>query len=149
VWNRGGGEGAKPDLSAFEERGRKLIIYHGWSDPAVTPLETIRYYQALIQQEGGIDTTRQFARLFMAPGMQHCIGTGPGPNVFDPLTKLVQWVEKSVEPKRIVAAHFQDNDPSSGVVTRTMPLCPYPETAHFKGGDVTKASNWSCRRAEQ
>jgi feruloyl esterase len=149
VWNRGGGEGTNPDVSAFQDRGGKLIIYHGWSDPAVTPLETVRYYQAVIQQQGGLDPTEQFARLFIAPGMQHCIGTGPGPNIFDPLTPLIDWVEKNVEPKRIVAAHFQDNDPSTGVVTRTMPLCPYPKTAVFKGGDVNKASNWGCRRSEE
>jgi len=144
VWNRGGGEGVNPDLSGFKNRGGKLIIYHGWSDPAVTPLETIRYYQAASEQ-GGLDSTRRFARLFMAPGMQHCIGTGPGPNIFDPLTSLINWVEQNVEPKQIVASHFQDNDPSTGVVTRTMPLCPYPETAYFKGGDVNQASNWSGR----
>lgn len=149
VWNRGGGEAESPDLSIFRDRGGKFIIYHGWTDSAVTPLETIRYYQTVSQQQGGLDHTRQFARLFMAPGMQHCIGSGPGPNVFDPLTPLIEWVEKNVEPKRIVATHFQDNDPGTAVVTRTMPLCPYPETAHFKGGDVTKASNWSCRRADQ
>jgi feruloyl esterase len=149
VMNRGGAEATNPDLSAFEDRGGKLIIYHGWSDPAVTPLETVRYYQAVSQQQGALDRSGQFARLFMAPGMQHCIGTGPGPNIFDPLTPLIDWVEKNVEPKRIVAAHFQDNDPSTGVVTRTMPLCPYPEKAHFKGGDVNQASNWSCHRAEE
>jgi feruloyl esterase len=149
VWNRGGGEGANPDLSAFKDRGGKLIIYHGWSDAAVSPLETVRYYQAVSQQQGGLDPTRQFTHLFMAPGMQHCIGNGPGPNVFDPLSPVIDWVERNLEPKRIVASHFQDNDPSSGVVTRTMPLCPYPETAHFKGGDLRKASNWRCYRGEQ
>ena len=149
IWNRGGGEGTNPDLSAFADRSGKLIIYHGWSDPAVSSPETVRYYQAVIQQQGGLDPTGQFARLFMAPGMQHCIGTGPGPNIFDPLTPLIDWVEKNVEPKRIVAAHFQDNDPSTGVVTRTMPLCPYPKTAFFKGGDVNLASNWGCHRAAE
>ena len=126
-----------------------------------TPGETIvvgmhvrQYYRiepahSAIQQQGGLDPTGQFARLFMAPGMQHCIGTGPGPNIFDPLTPLIDWVEKNVEPKRIVAAHFQDNDPSTGVVTRTMPLCPYPKTAFFKGGDVNLASNWGCHRAAE
>ena len=146
VWNRGGGEAANPDLSAFEDHGGKLIIYHGWSDPAVAPLETVHYYQAVNDQLGGLDSTRRFARLFMAPGTQHCIGTGPGPNVFDPLMPLIDWVEKNMEPKAIVAAHFKDNDPSTGVITRTMPLCPYPESAQFRGGDITEASNWSCHR---
>jgi len=145
VTNRGGAEGANPDLSSFQKHGGKLIIYHGWSDPAVTPRETIRYYQAVIQQQGDLDSTRHFARLFMAPGMQHCIGSGPGPNAFDPLKPLIHWVERNVAPKRIVAAHFQDNDPSTGVVTRTMPLCPYPELAEFMGGDVNNVANWSCK----
>ncbi len=149
VMNRGGAEGTNSDLSSFQNRGGKLIIYHGWSDPAVSPLETIRYYHAVIQQQDGRNSTGQFARLFMAPGMQHCIGSGPGPNVFDPLTPIINWVEKNVEPKQVVAAHFQDNDPSTGVVTRTMPLCPYPTAAVFKGGDVNKASNWDCHHPEE
>ncbi|PYV98050.1 MAG: hypothetical protein DMG86_17180 [Acidobacteria bacterium] len=85
----------------------------------------------------------------MAPGMQHCIGSGPGPNVFDPLSSLLEWVEKGKAPDQVIAAHFLNNDPSTGVVTRTMPLCPYPQTAHFKGGDVNQASNWSCHRDGQ
>jgi len=145
VWNRGGGEATNPDLSDFMSRGGKLIMYQGWSDPAVSPQETIRYYNSVIQHQGGLIRTKQFARLFMAPGMQHCVGSGPGPNIFDPLNPLIDWVEKNVKPVRIVAEHFQDNDPSTGLITRSMPLCPYPETAHFNGGDVNQASNWSCR----
>ncbi|PYX11793.1 MAG: hypothetical protein DMG84_23180 [Acidobacteria bacterium] len=106
VMNRGGAEGANPDLSFFQNRGGKLIIYSGWSDPAVSPEETIRYYNSVVQQQGGLDRTQRFARLFMAPGMQHCIGSGPGPNVFNPLTSLIDWVEKNVAPKNITAAHF-------------------------------------------
>jgi hypothetical protein len=78
---------------------------------------------------------------------RHCIGSGPGPNVFDPLMHLIDWVEKDVEPKRIIANHFLGNDPSTGVVTRSMPLCSYPQIAHFNGGDVSRASNWSCQYA--
>jgi feruloyl esterase len=79
--------------------------------------------------------------------MRHCIGSGgPGPNVFDPLPSLIDWVEKDVAPERILAAHFKDNDPTSGIITRTMPLCPYPRVAVFKGGDVNQASNWTCKR---
>jgi pimeloyl-ACP methyl ester carboxylesterase len=148
VMNRGGGEGTNPDLSAFESKGGKLILYHGWSDPAVSPLETIRYYKSVIQDQGSFSSTERSARLFMVPGMQHCVGTGPGPNIFDPLPSLIDWVEKNVEPKQIIAAHFQNNDPSMGVITRTMPLCSYPKAAVFTGGDVSQAANWSCRAPE-
>lgn len=149
VINRGGAAGTNPDLSGFARRGGKLILYHGWSDPAITPLATVRYYDSVIEQQGDLILTQRFARLFMAPGMRHCIGSGgPGPNVFDPLTPLIDWVEKSVAPKQIVAAHFQNNDPTTGVVTRTMPLCPYPEVAQFMGGDVNDAANWICKRPQ-
>jgi feruloyl esterase len=146
VINRGGAAGTNPDLSGFARRGGKLILYHGWSDPAITPLATVHYYDAVTEQQGGVNRTEQFARLFMVPGMRHCVGSGgPGPNVFDPLTPLINWVERNVAPKQIVAAHFLDNDPTTGVVTRTMPLCPYPEVAQFLGGDVNHAANWSCK----
>ncbi len=147
VLNRGGAAATNPDLSKFQRRGGKLIMYHGWSDPALTPLETVRYYNAVVQQQGDLNSTKQFARLFMVPGMRHCIGSGgPGPNVFDPLPSLIDWVEKSVGPERILAAHFQDNDPTTGIVTRTIPLCSYPQTPVFRGGDVNEATNWSCVR---
>ncbi len=149
VMNRGGAEATNPDLSIFENRGGRLIMYHGWSDPAFSPLETIRYYKDVMERQGGLNATGKFTRLFMVPGMQHCIGSGPGPNVFDPLTPLIDWVEKNLEPKQILAAHFEGNDPSTGVVIRTMPLCPYPKEAVFKGGHVNQASSWVCRRPEE
>jgi feruloyl esterase len=149
VINREGAAATNADLSVFKKRGGKLLLYHGWSDPALTPLETVDYYNSVIRSQGGLQPTQQFARLFMLPGMRHCIGSGPGPNVFDPLASLINWVEGNLAPKRIIATHFQDNDPSTGVVTRTMPLCSFPEKAHFNGGDVNDASNWSCRRAAE
>ena len=76
--------------------------------------------------------------------MRHCIGTGPGPNVFDPLSPLIDWVENDVAPDRIIATHYKDNDPSTGIITSTMPLCPYPQMARFTGGNVRKGRNWVC-----
>ena len=147
VIHRGGAAATNPNLSAFRDRGGKLILYHGWSDPALTPLETVKYYEAVARKTGvGYHEAQEFARLYMAPGMRHCIGTGPGPNVFDPLSPLIDWVENDVAPGRIIAAHYKGNDPSTGIVTRTMPLCPYPKMARFNGGDVTKARNWACER---
>jgi feruloyl esterase len=73
------------------------------------------------------------------PGMLHCNG-GPGPNSFDTLSALENWVEKGVAPESIVASHS-----TGGVVDRTMPLCKFPEQARYKGsGEVTDAANWSC-----
>ena len=127
----------------FLQSGRKLIIYHGYSDPALTPFRTTGLYDQLAANAGGYDKLQRSVRLFMVPGMQHCIG-GPGPNVFDTLTPLEGWVEQSAAPASIPAAHYVNNDPTQ-TVDRTMPLCPYPTQATFNGtGDVNAAASWSC-----
>ncbi len=139
----GGGDGDNPDLSAFRAAGGKLLMYHGWSDPAVTPLESVAYYRSAIAKFGGdLTKVRNFARLFMVPGMHHC-GGGPGPNVFDAMVPLVLWVELGLKPDSIIASHFNNNDPTS-FVDRTMPLCAFPEVAVFKGGNKFTASSWKC-----
>src|SRR3954471_24482969 len=69
-----------PDLSAFRERGGKLILFHGWSDAAIPAVNTIDYYQSVVAKAGAKDAAT-FVRLYMVPGMQHCEG-GPGPDVF-------------------------------------------------------------------
>jgi feruloyl esterase len=125
-----------PDLKAFQSHGGKLIQYHGWSDPDISPLNSINYYQSVEKTMGD---PRSFYRLFMAPGMFHCNG-GPGPNVFDAVTALEQWVEKGVAPDQIVATHATNQ-----VVDRTRPLCPYPQEAQWKGtGSTDQAENFAC-----
>ena len=69
-----------PDLSAFKKRGGKLIIYHGWSDAAIAPVNAINYYQSVVAKMGQKQTA-EFVQLYMVPGMQHCAG-GPGPSSF-------------------------------------------------------------------
>jgi feruloyl esterase len=132
-----------PDLHAFQANGGKLIQYHGWADPDISPLNSVNYYQSVIQfmdRNGrGLSETKNFYRLFMVPGMYHCNG-GPGPNAFDPLSALEQWKEKGAAPDRIVASHA-----TNGIVDRTRPLCPYPQEAQWKGsGSTDQADNFVC-----
>ena len=145
-----------PDLRAFKDRGGKLILYHGWSDPALPPTGTIDYYQSVAAQLGQAGA-QAFVRLYMVPGMQHCAG-GPGPSYFsaiptaqqDPKVSmfraLEQWAEKGVAPAEIVATKFKtEGNPSSGVA-RTRPLCAYPQTAQYKGsGSTDEAANFVCK----
>ncbi len=140
-----------PNLIAFEHRGGKLILYHGWSDAAIPPLNTVNYYKSVLARLGQAQTT-SFVRLYMVPGMQHC-GGGPGPNFFgqpgDPARNvsaaLEQWVEKGVAPDSIIATKYVDPFHPSKGVEMTRPLCPYPQTAKYKGsGNPNDAANFVC-----
>jgi Tannase and feruloyl esterase len=143
------------DLSAFKKRGGKLILYHGWNDPAIPPLNTINYYQSVTKAMGQ-STTDGFVRLYMVPGMQHC-GGGPGAGDFgedgmapsnahqNVRVALEQWVEKNIAPGSITATKYEDNDAHHAVMTR--PLCRYPAVAKYTGkGDAADAANFTCSK---
>ena len=127
-----------PDLSAFRDRGGKLIMYHGFSDGFITPYNSIRYYNDVVSTMG--EQTQQFARLFMVPGMGHCAG-GPGASTFDPLSALERWVEQGVAPERIIGSHVN----ADMTVAFTRPFCPYPQEARYSGsGSIDDAANFVC-----
>lgn len=126
-----------PDLSVFRQRGGKLIMYFGWADPQLNPRVAVEYYEQVADRMG--DSTPDFFRLFMVPGMFHC-GGGVGTSTFDVATPLLHWVESGDAPKAVPASRV-----SAGKVVRTRPLCPYPQVAHYKGsGSIDDAANFSC-----
>ena len=129
-----------PNLKAFFGRGGKIVQYHGWSDPQISPLSSVRYYNAVLDTLGGAGKVLDSYRLFMIPGMAHC-GGGEGASSFDMLTALEQWVEAKKAPDQILASRVRD-----GKVNRTRPLCPYPRVAKYKGtGSIDDAANFSCQ----
>ena len=118
----------------------KLILYHGWSDGLIVPGPTIGYYEAMVETTfgGDLDAARERARLFLMPGMGHCAG-GPGPNTWDRLPPLVEWVERGVAPDAIIATHSTD-----GVIDNERPIYPYPDQAVYTGpaGGENDPANW-------
>lgn len=144
-----------PDLHEFQNRGGKLILYHGWNDPAISAQNTIDYYHSVIAAMGA-EKTKGFVRLYMIPGMQHCLG-GPGATRFGQLgtvtskgpkhgiySALEDWVEKDTPPGEIIATKYEQDNPTKGV-QMTRPLCAYPQVAKYKGsGDTNDSANFVC-----
>jgi feruloyl esterase len=129
-----------PNLAAFARHVGKLLMYHGWADQQVLPGFSLDFYRAAARSSPRAVPASQWLRLFMVPGMGHC-GGGEGPDTFDTIAALEDWVERGKPPTRIVASQIV-----GGRVTRTRPLCPYPEIARYReGGDVDDAANFTCR----
>jgi hypothetical protein len=141
-----------PDLSRFAARGGKLILYHGWNDPAISPLNTVSYYEQ-VQAKMGDPKTADFVRLYMVPGMGHCAGgvgaasfgqfglttaKGPEYGIFDALEK---WEELDTAPGSIIATKYG----AAKKVEMTRPVCPYPQVAKYNGnGDPNDSASFTC-----
>jgi feruloyl esterase len=125
------------DLSAFRKRGGKLVMTYGWADQILQPMMGVNYYEQAVAKNG--KNTTDFLRLFMVPGMAHC-GGGAGPDQNDAVSAVIDWVEKGKAPDAIVAKKIVN-----GQVTRSRPLCPYPQVARYRGtGSIDAAENFSC-----
>jgi feruloyl esterase len=129
-----------PNMQPFFSRGGKLLLYHGWSDPNVPAVNTIKYFERVVEHLSGPAKAGNSVRLFMAPGMGHC-GGGEGPNTFDKVGALERWREQGIAPDKLNASHSTD-----GKIDRTRPLCAYPQIAKYTGtGSIDDAANFVCR----
>jgi tannase/feruloyl esterase len=127
-----------PDLSGLKARGGKLIIWHGWADPALNAVSTLNYYKRVQQHD---PTSSAFTRLYLLPGVEHCNG-GSGPSRVDWLTAITDWVEKGKAPTRLVSSKMG----AAGQPVRTRPVCPYPQRAVYKGsGSTDEEQNFACK----
>lgn len=132
------------DLTSYRDGGGKLLLFHGWNDATNSPEATVDYYEAVesamaVEPNPQSIATRDFARLFMVPQMAHCEG-GAGTAVFDAQRAIEDWVERGIGPDRIEAEFVED-----GQLIRTRPLCPYPQTARYRGsGNEDRSGSFLC-----
>ena len=139
------------NLATLKNRGAKMMVYHGVSDPIFSVDDTKAWYDGLRAANGG--DASDFARFYRVPGMGHCSG-GPATDQFDMLDSLVQWVEQGVAPDRVVASArgagnaggVNPEVPAGWAADRTRPLCPYPKVARYSGsGSVDAAASFTCQ----
>jgi feruloyl esterase len=149
--DNGAAKAMNPDLSAFVERGGKLITYHGTTDGLIPYENSVSYYESVVD-ELGQRKADDSVRLYLVPGMDHCSG-GEGAYAVDWLTPLERWVEQGEEPAALQGAHPAGTAaaPPGGAPARpsapfTRPICPYPQVPAYRGtGDTADAASFECR----
>jgi feruloyl esterase len=138
-------------LAALKNRGAKMLVYHGTSDPIFSSDDTTSWYEGLRSENGG--DASNFARFYRVAGMNHCSG-GPATDQFDMLTPLVSWVEKGQAPDSVQASARGAGNagganadvPATWAANRSRPLCAYPKVAVYKGsGSLDDGANFSCQ----
>jgi feruloyl esterase len=126
------------NLQPFRNHGGKLILWHGWADPALTPLASIRYYEQVVARD---PAAADAFRMFLLPGVLHC-GGGLGPDTADWTAAIDNWVEHGQAPERVIATRT-----ANGAAIMSRPLCPYPQKAVYSGaGSTNEAESFVCRR---
>lgn len=143
------------NLKNFKDRGGKLILYHGWGDPDISPLSTTNYYENIVAKMGQ-KSASEFVRVYMVPGMQHC-GSGSGATVLGSApgsgahpqhgiqAVIERWVEHGAAPAEIIATKYKTATKPQDGVAETRPICPYPQVARYNGaGSTENAANFTC-----
>ena len=123
------------DLSGLKAAGGKLLLWHGWSDAALTAYASIDYFDEAEKRDPAL---RDYFRFYLMPGVFHCAG-GPGPDRVDWLSVIESWVEHGTAPTDITATKVD-----AGQISKTRPICVYPERAKYLGGDPNEAASYKC-----
>lgn len=131
-----------PDLSRFNARGGKLILWTGLTDWKITANNATDYYQRVVQANGGQAAADQFVEYYTAPGVNHCDG-GTGADKVDLAGPMFEWIEKGVKPSASTIVATQRNA-AAGATAASRPLCKFPQYPKYVGGDPNAAASFLC-----
>ncbi len=146
------GKFSPENLIDLRNRGAKILTYHGVSDAIFSHDDTVAWWTRVNETQNG--KAADFARYFPIPSMGHCSAGGPAVDQFDPLTPLVNWVEKGLAPQQLLltargagnAGGVNAELPKDWAANRTRPACAHPQVARYKGsGSMEDAANFSCQ----
>jgi len=144
------------DLSAFKNSGGKLLMVHGTADPIIPYMDSLYYYERVIDAQQGLENTLKFFRYFMIPGHAHVFG-GPGLHSIgmfavlpelrnrehDVLMALAAWVEEGIEPDKLIAVAFKEES-KLREIARERPVFAYPGKTVYQSGDPNRPESY-CR----
>ena len=122
------------ELDEARKSGARILMWHGETDQLIPWRQSVHYYREAAQRFDGYHRLKPWFRFYVAPGVNHC-GGGAGPQPQNLFGVLVDWVENGVAPDSILtqnATHGQ------------RPMCLYPQTALYQGGDPKVAASWRC-----
>ncbi len=148
---------ADPDLELFKASGGKMILFHGFADPSITALSSIRYFELMSRTMAGQAAAAQFSRFYLIPGMGHCLGGEGAAPAVDMLGAIDAWVENGQAPE-VLTAYGMQNNTGVGPISApagfngsnmqslnpkiSRPLYPYPDTYKYGSGDPNAASSF-------
>ena len=120
------------DLSAFQNKGGKILHYHGQADPIITSDNSPRYYNHVSNtmqlRSSELD---EFYRFFRVSGMGHCSGGdgawGIGQNAAlvkgaeqtpqnNVLLRIVDWVENGNAPETVTGYKYVNVSERLGIL---------------------------------
>ena len=130
-------DATQTDYSDFKKLNGKMIIYHGWNDPALSAYATIQHYEEAMKKDKDLQS---YIRLFLLPGVLHC-GGGTGPDNVDWVKLIQDWTENNKAPERVVLSKMEN-----GKTVMTRPVYPYPKVTIYNGkGESTDEKSFGVK----
>lgn len=120
----------KPAFDDFIENGGKMILFAGWHDMSISPLQLVRMYESYVEAYGQ-ETVDSFIKFYAMPSITH----GSGMSV-DYLTAIDTWLTTGEYPEDPLYATMK-------VTGGEMPMAEFPGWVQYVEGDPMEGSSYT------